>query len=216
MWPESSNNKTYMKKQIVSVMVAVAAVMSQSLVAQVISVPNGTAGNSSDVISNSAVNALNNSTNVNSSHRGDARFLQQAAASSLHEIALGNMAQTNSSNPDVQAFGAMLVADHTASYQEATNLASSLGVTIPTTETRTDLRDTQRLGRLSSTNFDAAFVGAMIRSHMSDIQTFENQAVRSGNADVRAYTRAQLPVLMDHLVTALELRETVGATMLRR
>jgi putative membrane protein len=126
------------------------------------------------------------------------------------------MAQTNSSNPDVQAFGAKLVEDHTAAYQAAADLASSLGVTVPTTESKVDRRTNQKLARLNESNFDAAFVGEMIRAHMRDIQAFENQAVRSNNADVRAYARTQLPVLMDHLVTALELRESVGPTTLKR
>jgi len=198
-------------------MVALAAVTSQSLLAQVtISTPNGTAGNTAGNISSTINNNLNNGTNFNGSARNDARFLQQAAASSLHEIALGNLAQTNSTNPDVQAFGATLVADHTASYQAAADLATSLGVTVPTTESRADFRDTQRLGRLSGADFDAAFVGEMINNHVRDIQSHESQAIRSGNVDVRAYARTQLPVLMDHLVTALELRESVGATTVRR
>lgn len=198
-------------------MVAVGAITSQTLMAQVpISVPNGTAGNTSGNISNTISNALNNGTNFNGSARNDARFLQQAAASSLHEITLGNLAQTNSSNPDVQAFGATLVTDHTAAFQAAADLASSLGVTVPTSETRVDQRDSQRLARLSGSDFDAAFVGEVIRNHMVDIQNLENQALRSSNPDVRAYARTQLPVEMDHLVTALDLRETVGATTVRR
>jgi hypothetical protein len=56
----------------------------------------------------------------------------------------------------------------------------------------------------------------MINSHVRDIQSHENQAIRSGNADVRAYARTQLPVQMDHLVTGLELRESVGTATLRR
>jgi predicted outer membrane protein len=80
-----------------------------------------------------------------------------------------------------------------------------------------DRRTDQKLARLSGSNFDAAFVDEVIRDNTGEIQTFENQAIRSGNADVRAYARTQLPVLMDDLVTALELRESVGTlTTVRR
>jgi putative membrane protein len=207
-----------MKKQILSIMVAVGAVASQSLLAQVeISVPNGTAGNTASNISNTINNALNNGTNFNGSTRNDSRFLQQAAAFSLHQIDLGNLAQTNSTNPDVQAFGAKLVEDNTASFQSATDLANSLGVAVPTAESKVDRRTDQKLARLSGSNFDAAFVDEVIRDHTGEIQTFENQAIRSGNADVRAFARGELPVLMDDLVTALELRESVGTlTTVRR
>jgi Predicted outer membrane protein len=161
-------------------MVAVGAFASQTLLAQVaIPTPNGTAGNSAGNISNTISNVLNNGTNFNGSGRSDARFLQQAAASSLHEITLGNLAQTNSSNPDVQAFGAKLVEDHTAAYRAAADLASSLGVTVPTTETRVDQRDSQRLGRLSGSDFDAAFVGEMINSHGG---TFNLTKIRQSGA----------------------------------
>ncbi len=145
----------------------------------------------------------------------DRRWLSQAAAGSLHEITLGNLAQTNSSNADVQAFGARLLEDHTLSFQQAEQLATDNGTTVPTAETRSQQRAAQKLARLTGADFDTAFLNESVRGHIKDIQSYENEALRGRNADVRAYAREQLPILMDHLVTALELRELLGITTLR-
>jgi putative membrane protein len=140
----------------------------------------------------------------------DARWLVQAAGDSLHEVNVGNLAQTNSSNTNVQAFGAVLVQDHTLANLQAAQLAALHGVTLPTTEPRPLQRETARLARLNGAAFDAAFVTAMIRGHVKDIQSFMTEAQRGRSEDVRAFARAQLPVLTEHLVIALELREMLS------
>lgn len=152
----------------------------------------------------------NNGNNSNGISRTESRFIQDAAAGNLHEIAAGNVAQTNSSSSGVQAFGATLVADHTAAYNALVSLTDTNGVTLPTTESRSDQRDTARLARLTGDAFDAAFLREMIADHILDIQKYEAEAVVGRNADVRAYAREQLPVLVGHLVTALQLQEDLG------
>jgi predicted outer membrane protein len=66
-----------------------------------------------------------------SSSRSDNRWLAQAAVDSLHEIEAGNLAQTNSSTVEVQAYGALLVQDHTAAYNQAVALAATNGIALP-------------------------------------------------------------------------------------
>jgi len=175
---------------------------------------NGTTGNGTTTgfTGNNAI-----TTNINGNfNRTDIRWLNQAAAGSLQEIALGNLAQTNSSDTNVQAFGALLVQDHTLAFEQAQQLGATNGLTLPTAVTRTQQRDTQRLSRLTGTSFDAAFLALMIRNHITDIQSYETEAQRGGSADVRAYARSQLPILMNHLVIALDLQDSLGLRTVRR
>jgi putative membrane protein len=174
-------------------------------------IPNAVSNTDTNSNSNTVTNRPHGNNN-GSFTRADARWLSQAAAGSLHEIAAGNLAQTNSANPDVQALGALLVADHTAAYEQAAALASTNGATLPVAETRAQLRQDQQLERLTGSQFDAAFLRAMIKGHIRDIQSYEKEAQRGKSADVRAYARGLLPVLMNHLVIALDLSDALGIT----
>jgi putative membrane protein len=138
----------------------------------------------------------------------DGQFLRRAIADSQLEILLGQVAETNASTAGVQNFGAALVADHTAALAQAQALAASLGISAPNLAT-SQQRFVNSFGRLTPTQLDTRFINFAIQSQISDINFFENAALRSRNADVRTFARAQLPVLMQHLVMALELRDTL-------
>jgi len=173
---------------------------------------NNNVGNFTNSTTGTVTTINGNGTTNNRSITFDRRFLAQAAQGSLQEVSLGQLAQTNSTNPLVQQFGTLLVEDHTAAYTQAVALAQSLGFNIATNVTRAQLRNLQRLTNVSGTSFDNTFINLMVRDHIQDIQTYETAAQRASDATVRAYARAQLPVLMNHLVMALEIRETLGLT----
>jgi len=180
---------------------------------------NGTSNNGNGTTTGITANngTVNGTTTGNGAfNRSDIRWLNQAAAGSLQEITLGNLAQTNSSNTNVQAFGALLVQDHTLAFQQAQALGATNSVNVPTTITTAQQRNITRLSRLTGTNnFDAAFLNLMVRDHIADIQSYETEAQRGANADVRAYARAQLPILMNHLVIALDLQDALGLRNVR-
>ena len=211
-----------MNKTILSLIVATAAGMPAMLAAGAQTSTNLIRINTNQVSKTNVVGNTNGTsrtptvvTNSNPSGnltRADAHFLAVAAIDSLHEIAIGFLAQTNSTNADVQAFGAKLVADHTDAYNAAVDLANSNNVTLPAKETRVQLAQDERLARLSGRQFDVAFDNIMISSHQQEISLFESEAIRAHDAGVRAYARSQLPVLMDHFVTALDIREELRAS----
>jgi predicted outer membrane protein len=141
--------------------------------------------------------------------RADAHFLAVVAVNSLHAIAIGFLAQTNSTNADVVAFGAVLVATRTAAYNDAVELASSNNVALPTTETRVQLGQTGRLALLNGSRFDIAFDNIIKASLLQDISLFDGEAIRAISPAVRAYARAQLLAQADNFVRALLIREAL-------
>lgn len=161
-----------------------------------------------NIFTNEDGTVTSNASNNRSS--SDSRFLAGAAQSALHETALGTLAQSNSSDADVQAFGATLVDDSTAAYSQASDIGTSDNIAIPADETKKDAKTDQRLSNLSGSDFDAAFLNEVIKTDLRQIQLHQTQAQRGANADVRAYARDQLPVLVNHLVTALNLQEQLG------
>lgn len=154
-------------------------------------------------------NTVGNNNNRNNGNH-DARWLSQAAESDLRDIDEGNLAQTNSSDPDVQAYGLLLVSNHVASYQQIVDLAATNNASIPSNLNRGDQKTLDRLASRNGSAFDAAFLNQSIRDHLRDSHSYEIEALNGSNPDTRAFARTQLPVLADELATALQLRENFG------
>lgn len=150
----------------------------------------------------------NGGTNIQITTNFEQRFLQQASKGNLQEIMLGQLAETNSADTNVQSFGALLVMDHSAAQQQLQLIATNLGITLPSTNVHTQAIVNQ-FSSLTGTQFDQAFIPFMIRDHIRDIQRYEGAALRAPDTSVRDYARTNLPVLMDHLVVAITLRESL-------
>lgn len=82
----------------------------------------------------------------------------------LGEFSLGQLAQKNGTGEGVRSFGQMLVQDHSASNEEATE---------PKQEAKAEH---DKLSKLSGDTFDKEFVNYMVKDHQKDIKEFEKQA----------------------------------------
>jgi len=139
----------------------------------------------------------------------DQQFLSKAAADSLLEIALGQLAQSQSTTPSVQQFGQQLVTDHTAALQQVQQLAASLGITLlPPDGSDADILS--MLSQLSGAEFDRAFLALEIKDHAEDIHLFTLAATMASDPAVRALAASQLPVLAQHYQMALSIWQTLG------
>jgi putative membrane protein len=135
----------------------------------------------------------------------DATFLQQAVQSESTDARIGQLAVTKSSSDGVVKLGHMLIDDHTANGPEATRLANTLQVSLPTSSA-TDQEATYRsLSGLSGDAFDTAFVDAVIRQSEAAIADYQAQTA-SGNGDVATYADNTLPLLEKHLRMARMLK----------
>jgi putative membrane protein len=137
----------------------------------------------------------------------DREFIKKAAEGSLLEVYLGRLAQTHSENPDVRDFGCVLEQDHSAMYDEAKQLADQLGVKLPKGLSDEDQKIVRKFCKLYGEAFDKAFLEFMIDDHIEDIDLFTEAAIKAKCPAVRAFARDGLPVLVKHLVIALEIYE---------
>lgn len=135
-------------------------------------------------------------------------FLILAAVDSLLETQIGAIAQTNSSNSSIQQFGQTLVTDHTKAYNDAKALADSMGITLRPLNDQ-EQRIVERFESLSGDEFDRVFTRYLIQAHIQDIGRSEVAAERSSNHNIRSYAGANLPILVQHLTTLLNIRETL-------
>jgi predicted outer membrane protein len=76
------------------------------------------------------------------------------------------MAQTNSSNFQIQQFGQTLIADHTKSYNDAKAVADSMGITLRSALNNQEQGIVQRFESLSGDAFDHVFTRYLIQAHI--------------------------------------------------
>src|SRR5438552_1637945 len=79
----------------------------------------------------------------------DRNFMEKAAMGGMAEVELGNLAKEKAANAQVKEFGAKMVQDHGKAGDELKQIASSKGVTLPTTMGAEHKREMDKLGKLS-------------------------------------------------------------------
>ena len=140
----------------------------------------------------------------------DKNFLKQAAIGDAAEIQLGQMAQTKASNPQVKAFGERMVKDHSSNDDLLKGLAQEQHVALPTSLDPKHQSLSDALSAKSGTEFDQAYMRAMVEDHMHTIQMFKREADTSQDASVKSYAQQSLPVLHSHLNQAKQVQSEVS------
>jgi putative membrane protein len=92
-------------------------------------------------------------------------FVNDLTIAGLAEVQLGKLAAERAANPDVKAFGEMMVKDHTQAANELKPIAKQLNVQQPTQldQKHKDLAD--KLSKLQGSAFDREYIGAMVTGH---------------------------------------------------
>ena len=131
-------------------------------------------------------------------------YLAMAGSSDQFEIQSGQLAQQMSQNPQVRAFGAMLVTDHTRSTQMLMAAAQSAGVTAPPPMLMPDhqaMLDQLRAAGAGPA-FDAAFAQAQVTAHQQALQLHQNYAASGDVPALKAVAGQLVPVVQMHLQQA--------------
>ncbi len=134
-------------------------------------------------------------------------FLNRVGADSQLKIQIGQIAQTNSTNADIQAFGQLLVTNNTAILQQAQQLGTNIGINLRDLNAQ-EQRVVERFQSVTGDQFDRLFQTFLIPFDEQEIDRFEAAAIRASNPDVRSFARTNLPTLSDEFLTLLEIRET--------
>jgi putative membrane protein len=136
----------------------------------------------------------------------DRDFIVAAAQGGMTEVKLGALATRQGTTDDIQAFGQMMVRDHTAINADLQALAVQKGVTLPDSLDAKHQGLVDKLTALAGAEFDAAYVADMIKGHKQDAKAFKSEAAETKDAEIKAFVEKSLPVVEAHLkrVTALK------------
>ena len=149
------------------------------------------------------------STAASSLSSDDTTFVNNAAVGGMAEVALGQMASSKGTNPDVKAFGDRMVTDHTRLNDELKQFAQSKGVPLPADVDQASKDAADKLSKASGKEFDKAYIEAMVKGHEKVAKDFEKESKDAKDPDLKAWVTKSLPAIQDHLKMAKETKAKV-------
>lgn len=139
---------------------------------------------------------------------GDKKFLTTAAGGGMFEVEVGKLASAKATDPGVKSYGQMLVTDHTAANDKLKAIASTHGVTLPSSLPPAQQKSLDKLSEKSGEDFDKAFIKEVgLKDHKKDISLFEHASKKAKADDIREFATATLPTLKQHLAEAEQLKK---------
>lgn len=131
--------------------------------------------------------------------KDDADFAVKAGNGGMAEVAMSKLAQQKATNPDVKAFAAKMITDHTKANDKLMALAKQKNITLPATVSNDEQKEMDDMGKKSGKDFDKAYVSEMVDDHNKDVKLFENEAKDGKDADLKGFAATTLPTLKMHL-----------------
>lgn len=129
----------------------------------------------------------------------DADFVVDAADGGMLEVQLGKLALKNASNADVKSMGQKMIDDHSKANDELKALAKKYNITIPDSLGEKSRDKYNDLSKLKGNDFDKKYTSMMVSDHKDDIDEFQKEADKGGNAELKNWASQTLPVLQGHL-----------------
>jgi putative membrane protein len=129
----------------------------------------------------------------------DALFAEAAADSGLAEVTLSEIGFRKATDPELKKFSQQMMDDHSRLNSELTTLAARKQLALPRMVDARARFCAQSLSGLSGEMFDRCYAKAQWNAHMEAVATFEAEAERGQDADLRAFASRALPRLKEHL-----------------
>jgi len=129
----------------------------------------------------------------------DRKFVEKAASGGLAEVKLGQLAMDKGASPTVKEFGKRMVDDHGKANDELKEIASKKNLTLPTEVDTKQKATYDKLSKLSGSDFDKAYMDAMVKDHDQDVKEFKKEATTtSADPELKAWAEKTLNVLEEH------------------
>jgi putative membrane protein len=146
----------------------------------------------------------------------DAQIAAIVVTANQVDIEAGKLAQSKATNPEVKAYGAMMVTDHTGVNKQATDLAAKLGVKPEDNPTAQSLKsggadNIKNLKTLSGAAFDKAYIDHEVEYHQAVLDALDKTLIPSAqNAELKALLVKVRPAFMAHLEKAKQIQASLG------
>lgn len=148
---------------------------------------------------------------------GDPEIAHIATTANTLDIEGGNLAKTKAQNAEVKQFANRMVTEHTASNQEATQLAQSLALTPadnPNSQQMKSDHETAKatLQTATGADFDKAYIDHEVTMHQNVLNALDQQLIPSAqNAQLKALLEKARAMVSSHLEQAKTIQGKLGA-----
>ena len=143
--------------------------------------------------------------------RADSLFIGEVNTSNDVELRLARLAENNASADVVKRFAQKMVTDHTWMQKEWASVSARSGARISAATNPQMQGQISRLERLSGSDFDRAYMTAMVQNHQQTVNAFDMRGRLTQSAEVRQLVARSLPYLQEHLALARQVAGQVGS-----
>jgi len=127
----------------------------------------------------------------------DKTFIKDASEGSLAEVNFAKLALEKSKDPNVREFAQKMITDHEKLIADMKPFAAKYHVT-PSGTPIMDHAKYQELKMKSGTDFDRAYVEAMVKDHNDDLQKFIDEENKTSDPDLKATVQKGEQVVKHH------------------
>ena len=146
----------------------------------------------------------------------DAQIAAIVVTANQVDIEAGKLAQSKATNPEVKAYGAMMVTDHTGVNKQASDLVTKLGVKPEDNPTAQSLKsggadNIKNLKTLSGAAFDKAYIDHEVTYHQAVLDALDKTLIPNAkNEELKALLVKTRPAFVAHLEHAKMVAAKVG------
>jgi putative membrane protein len=146
----------------------------------------------------------------------DAQIASIVVTANQVDVDAGRLAESQSSNPQVKAFGKQMATDHTGVNKQATELVTKLKVKPEDNPTSRSLasggdENVKHLRQLKGAAFDKAYVDHEVAYHQQVLDAVDKTLLPSAkNDELKALLVKVRPAFVAHLEHAKHLQSTLG------
>ncbi|MCQ9615790.1 DUF4142 domain-containing protein [Paenalcaligenes niemegkensis] len=139
-------------------------------------------------------------------------FVHAAHKSNLFELQASELAEQNTSNPDVQKFAKQMLTDHGKTNARLVLLAKEHYVTLDVNLLPEHQQIIGALSDLKDDDFDQMYVEEVgIKAHENAVRTFRRGAPQLVNASLQRFNVETLAVISEHFEHAKSLQQKLAA-----
>lgn len=146
----------------------------------------------------------------------DAQIASIVVTANQVDIDAGQLAKSQSTSPEVKAFAALMITDHTGVNKSATDLVTKLKVTPEDNPTSQSLKsggdkNLAHLKTLKGAAFDKAYVNQEVAYHQEVIDALDKTLIPGAtNAELKALLIKARPAFVAHLGHAKQLQSSTS------
>jgi len=128
-------------------------------------------------------------------------YVTAAAIADMYEVEAGKIAAKRAKDPQVKAFGQMMVTDHTKSTKMIKDAIASGGANVMPPAAMDERRKgmIDNLNQAGDADFDGAYLHQQLAAHLEALELHKGYADHGDNAALKAAAGQIVPVVQHHL-----------------